>query len=93
MVAQGHNRCNVGSTRGNEGHMEVAAPQRQVLPAEIPEQEDLDLKETPKGLPSSTVVIIRSRESMTHQQSKLMTGSELDFPVSFRSVLASISQQ
>ncbi|XP_057634669.1 membrane-spanning 4-domains subfamily A member 13-like [Chionomys nivalis] len=39
--------------------MEVAAPLRQVLPAEIPKQEDLDLKETPEGLPSSTVVIIR----------------------------------
>ncbi|KAM7329923.1 hypothetical protein ACRRTK_011536 [Alexandromys fortis] len=62
--------------------MEVAAPQRQVLPTEIPEQEDLDLKETPEGLPPSTLRIIQSRESMTHQQSMLMTSFGLDFPPS-----------
>ncbi|XP_057634670.1 membrane-spanning 4-domains subfamily A member 13-like [Chionomys nivalis] len=60
--------------------MEVAAPLRQVLPAGIPEQEDLELKETPEGLPPSTLRIIQSRESMTHQQSALMTGSRLGFP-------------
>ncbi|XP_049992445.1 membrane-spanning 4-domains subfamily A member 13-like [Alexandromys fortis] len=64
--------------------MEVAAPQRQVLPTEIPEQEDLDLKETPEGLPPSTLRIIQSRESMTHQQSMLMTSFGLDFPSSPR---------
>ncbi|XP_041910362.1 membrane-spanning 4-domains subfamily A member 13-like [Arvicola amphibius] len=39
--------------------MEVPAPLRQVLPAGNPEQEDLDLKETPKGLPPTTLRIIR----------------------------------
>ncbi|XP_013210087.1 membrane-spanning 4-domains subfamily A member 13-like [Microtus ochrogaster] len=60
--------------------MEVAAPLRQVLPAGIPEQEDLDLKETPEGLPPSILRIIQSSESMIHQQSTLMTGFGLDFP-------------
>lgn len=48
----------VGSTRGNEGHTEIASPLRQVLSAGIPEQEDLDLKETPEGLPPSTLRIM-----------------------------------
>ena len=71
--------------------MEVAAPLRQVLPTGIPEQEDLDLKETPERLPPSTLRTIQSRESMTHQQSTLMTGFGHDVLVSFSSVLASFS--